>query len=101
MHKTVHVPAPIRAVPRDQTYDFGEYSPLAWSVATELESAAGEQQQSYAASFPPLPRRARARRTATIGSSTGWSTHTFDEVMAWAAASAPDLSRAMGCAWSE
>lgn len=23
MHKTVHVPAPIRAVPRDQTYDFG------------------------------------------------------------------------------
>ena len=76
----------------DQTYDFGGYSPLAWAVASELENDGGEQQQSYAAAFPPLPRRARVRRTATTGT-TGRSTHTFDEVMAWAAATAGDHPR--------
>ena len=76
----------------DQTYDFGGYSPLAWTVAAELENDGGEQQQGYAAAFPPLPRRARARRTATAAG-TDRITHSFEEVMAWAAATAGDHSR--------
>ena len=74
----------------DQTYDFGEYSPLAWYAAAELEDDGGEQQQSYTAAFPPLPRRARVRRTSTSGASTSQRTHTFEEVMAWAAATGGD-----------
>ena len=71
----------------DQSFDYGGFSPLQWSVAAEVEDP-GEQQQSWGSAFPPLPARARARRAATTGASRG-GTHTFDEVLAWAAATAP------------
>jgi hypothetical protein len=52
-------------------------------------SSRGTATSNNRATQPPC----RVRRTATTGTTTGRSTHTFDEVMAWAVATAGDRPR--------